>query len=180
MRIITGQFKSRQIKTPQGIRPSEDRLRKSLFDILGDVSGLSLLDLFAGSGSVGLEALSRAAQKAVFVDNSRLSCRSIETNLGALGCGDKAEVICQDAFRVTGNLASKGVKFDLIFLDPPYYRDLAEKMLQILGVCDILLLSGYVIIQHFRKDPVSEKAGNLVLWRQERYGDSLLSFYKRG
>ena len=178
MRIITGQYRSRLLKTPKGIRPTEDRVRKALFDILGDVSGLTFLELFAGSGSVGLEALSQGAQEAVFVENFRPASLAIEDNLKTLGCQDRARIICQDAFRAVGNMVKNKEKFDLIFLDPPYYQGIAEKILQILGDCDILHQSGYIIIQHFKKDPVAEKAGNLALWRQEQYGDSLLSFYR--
>ncbi len=178
MRIITGQYKSRILKAPKGIRPTEDRIRKALFDILGGVSGLSFLDLFAGSGSVGFEALSQGSQEVVFVENQRQSSLAIEENIKNLGCQDKVMVLCQDAFRAIDNLAQKGQKFDLIFLDPPYYQGLAEKILQILGEYDILHTFGYVIIQHFKKDFAAKKAGKLVLWRQEQYGDSMLSFYK--
>jgi len=179
MRIITGQYRSRLLKTPKGIRPTEDRVRKALFDILGDVSGLTFLDLFAGSGSVGLEALSQGAQEVVFVENLRPASLAIEENIKALGCQDQARIICQDAFRAVENMVKNKQKFDLIFLDPPYYLGIAEKILQTLGDCDILHQSGYIIIQHFKKDPVAEKAGNLALWRQERYGDSVLSFYSK-
>lgn len=180
MRIITGQYKSRLLKTPKGIRPTEGRIRKALFDILGGVSGLSFLDLFAGSGSVGFEALSQGAQEVVFVESQRKSSLAIEENIKNLSCQAKVRVLCQDAFRAIDNLAQKGQKFDLIFLDPPYYQGLAEKILQILGEYDILHSFGYVIIQHFKKDLVAEKAGKLALWRQEQYGDSMLSFYKLG
>ena len=179
MRIITGQYKSRLLKTCKGIRPTEDRIRKALFDILGEVSDLSFLELFAGSGSVGFEALSQGAQEVVFVESQKQSSLAIEENIKNLGCEAKVRVICQDAFRAIENMVQKGQKFDLIFLDPPYYKGLAEKILQTLGEYDILHHSGYIIIQHFKKDFVVERAGKLVLWRQEQYGDSLLSFYKK-
>ncbi len=178
MRIIAGEYKSRLLKVPKGIRPTEDRVRKALFDILGDVSGLSFLELFAGSGSVGFEALSLGAAGAVFVESQSQASLAIEANIISLGCQGRVKVIRQDAFRAVENLAQKGQKFDLIFFDPPYYQGLAEKILQTLGEYDILHLSGYVIIQHFKKDLVAEKAGKLALWRQNRYGDTILSFYK--
>lgn len=178
MRIITGIYKSRLLKTPKDIRPTEDRVRKALFDILGDVSGLSFLDLFAGSGSVGFEALSLGAEEVVFVESQRHSIQVIEENIKKLGCGDRAKVINQDSSRVIVNIAQKGSKFDLIFLDPPYYKGIAEKTLQILGGYDILHNSGFAVVQHYKKDFVPEKAGNLSLWRQEQYGDSFLSFYR--
>jgi 16S rRNA (guanine966-N2)-methyltransferase len=177
MRIITGEYKSRQLKAPKGIRPTEDRVRKALFDILGKMDDLSFLELFAGSGAVGLEALSLGAKEVAFVENHRPASLVIEENIQSLGCQARARVICQDAFRAIENFSLKGEKFDLIFLDPPYYKGIAEKILQILGDYDILQKSGYLIIQHFKKDFVAEKAGKLALWRQEKYGDSLLSFY---
>ena len=179
MRIITGLYKSRLLKTPKGIRPTEDRVRKALFDILGDVSGLTFLELFAGSGSVGLEALSQGAKEVFFVENLRQASLALEENIKSLGCQDRVKVLCQDAFRAIENIRQKGQKFDLIFFDPPYYQGIAEKILQTLGECDILHKSGYIIIQHFKKDLVAEKAGNLALWRQEQYGDSVLSFYSK-
>jgi 16S rRNA (guanine966-N2)-methyltransferase len=179
MRIITGLYKSRLLKTPKGIRPTEDRVRKALFDILGDVSGLKVLELFAGSGSIGLEALSQGAKEVVFVENLRQASLALEENIQSLGCQDQVMVIGQDAFHAIENIRKKGQKFDLIFADPPYYKGIAEKILQTLGECDILHKSGYIIIQHFKKDLVAVKAGNLALWRQERYGDSLISFYAK-
>ena len=179
MRIITGQFRSRRLVAPKAIRPTEGRVRKALFDILGDVSGLRFLELFAGSASVGLEALSLGAEEVVFVEAQKQACTAIEANLKSLGCEARARIICQDAFRAMEKLGPQGRKFDLIFLDPPYYRGMAEKMLQILGEYDILHHSGYIIIQHYKKDPLAPEAGKLILWRKEQYGDSFLSFYKR-
>jgi 16S rRNA (guanine(966)-N(2))-methyltransferase RsmD len=205
MHIITGKYKGRIIKAPKGIRPTEDRVRKAFFDIMGDVSGLAFLELFAGSGAMGLEALSLGAEEVVFVENDRNCVRTIESNIHSLmlqvtssqpqsrvlkpaacslqpaACSLKPEVsiIPKDVFEVIPMLAKNNRKFDLIFLDPPYYRGLGEKILQIFQDYDILLPSGYIIIQHFKKDSVPEIAGNLVLWRQKKYGDSLLSFYNK-
>ena len=99
MRIISGFYKSRLLKTPKDIRPTEDRVRKALFDILGDVSGLTVLDLFAGSGSVGLEALSQGAREVFFVEKLRQSSLSLEENIKSLGCRDHIQVIGRDAFQ---------------------------------------------------------------------------------
>ncbi len=139
---------------------------------------MSFLELFAGSGAVGIEALSLGAQEVVFVEIQKQSSQAIEENIKSLGCQARSKVICQDVFRAMANFVQENRKFALIFLDPPYYKGLAEKMLQILGGYDILLPSGYVIIQHFKKDFLPKKSGKLVLLRQEQYGDSLLSFYE--
>ena len=183
MRIITGQYKGRQLKTPGAIRPTEDRIRKSLFDII-DPQGQAFLELFAGSGSVGFEALSQGASGVMFVEKERNNVKIIEENarlLTAGGCGEgpKIEVLTGDALTLVPFLARKGRKFDLIFLDPPYHKGIAEKMLQLLGEYDILFCSGTVIVQHFKKDALTERAGCLEVFRKSRYGDSILTFYSR-
>ncbi len=195
MRIITGKYKGRVIKAPKGIRPTEDRVRKAFFDIMGDISGLSFLELFAGSGAMGLEALSRGVRKAVFVEREKRCCKIIQQNLRYVS--RLASEPVSQFNRQTGKLANwqtilnmdnvqaivllfnKKQKFDIIFLDPPYYRGLAEKILQILQDYDILFPSGYIGVQHFKKDTLHDKQGKLVLFKQTAYGDTVLSFYKR-
>lgn len=178
MRIITGKYKGRIIKAPKGIRPTEDRVRKAFFDIMGDISGLSFLELFAGSGAMGIEALSLGAKEAVFVENDMKCIKTIEDNIKILGRRG-IEIIPQDVLKAIPILAASGRKFDIIFLDPPYYQFMAEKTLQILQDYDILLPSGYIGIQHFKKDTLPAQRRNLVLCKQKEYGDTLLSFYKR-
>ncbi|MCK9594170.1 MAG: 16S rRNA (guanine(966)-N(2))-methyltransferase RsmD [Candidatus Omnitrophica bacterium] len=180
MRIISGQYKSRIIQVPEGIRPTEDRVKKAFFDIMGDVSGLSCLELFAGSGSVGLEALSLGAGSMVFVEISRACVKSIQDNVKVFGLEDKVMVLAKDSLEAIKQLYASQKKFDLIYLDPPYYKGISEKALQILADCDILLPSGYIGVQHFKKDPLPEKQGDLSRFRQSKYGDSVLSFYKKG
>jgi 16S rRNA (guanine966-N2)-methyltransferase len=176
MRIITGQFKGRQIKTPGSIRPTEDRIRKALFDIIG-TENTAFLELFAGSGAVGFEALSQGAASVTFVEKERVCARVIEENARELGV--QVEIIAAAAETIIPFLSKHRRRFGLIFLDPPYYNGVSEKTLQLLGAYDILLPSGMIIVQHFRKDALSEKAGELVAFRQARYGDSLLSFYQK-
>jgi len=180
MRIISGQYKSRIIQVPAGIRPTEDRVKKAFFDIMGDVSGLACLELFAGSGSVGLEALSLGAGSVVFVEISRACVKSIQDNIRAFGLEDRVMVIAKDSLEAIKQLYASKKKFDLIYLDPPYYKGISEKALQILGDCDILMPSGYIGMQHFKKDLMPEKQGDLSRFRQSKYGDSVLSFYKKG
>jgi 16S rRNA (guanine(966)-N(2))-methyltransferase RsmD len=183
MRIITGKYKGRNIKTPKGIRPTEDRVRKAFFDIMGDISDLSFLELFAGSGAMGLEALSLGAQGVMFVENDRNCVKVIEDNLKTLSSQSsvtsppKIEIIAKDVLKTIPWLREQGQKFNLIFLDPPYYQGLAEKTLQILQDYDILLPSGYIGIQHFKKDTLADKQDKLVLFKRKEYGDSILSFY---
>ncbi|MDD5348327.1 MAG: 16S rRNA (guanine(966)-N(2))-methyltransferase RsmD [Candidatus Omnitrophica bacterium] len=178
MRIISGKYKGRILKAPKGIRPTEDRVRKALFDILGDVSDLAFLELFAGSGAVGLEALSAGAAQAVFCEKDRQAIKAIQENLKALKAQEEAEILPGDVIDAIEHMARSSRKFDIVFLDPPYYGQSAEKTLQTLGDYDILQTSGYIIVQHFKKDSLPAKQGNLALVRQEKYGDSLLSFYR--
>ena len=179
MRIITGQYKGRTIQAPKGIRPTEERVRKAFFDIMADVSGMSFLELFAGSGAMGFEALSQGASTVLFVEKDRQAVKAIEINLKKLGISSQAELVCADVLQFIPVLAKNKRKFDLIFLDPPYYRGMAEKTLQILAEYDILQNPGYLIIQHFKRDPLPDRQGGFVLFKQSRYSDALLSFYRK-
>lgn len=178
MRIISGKYKGRIIKGPLGIRPTQDKVRKALFDILGDIQGLSFLELFAGTGAVGLEALSQGAKEVMFVEKERRCAKIIKDNLSLLGYLGYS-VIALDVFEALKQLGKRGEKFDIIFLDPPYYKDLTKKTLQILSACDILTEPGFIVAQHFKKDNLPDALGDLTLFRQARYGDTVLSFYRK-
>jgi 16S rRNA (guanine(966)-N(2))-methyltransferase RsmD len=195
MRIISGKYKGRIIEMPVGIRPTQDKVRKALFDILGDIKDLVFLELFAGSGAVGLEALSLGAKEVVFVESNSRCAGVIKDNLDSLkiqspvsksSLGLKASNTqftatlvnkdIQDAIKL---LAENKRKFDIIFLDPPYYKETAKKTLQTLGACDILTPDGFIVVQHFKKDNLPVSLGDLALFRQFKYGDTLLSLYTR-
>lgn len=177
MRVISGIYKGRVLKAPAGIRPTEDRVKKALFDILGDVSGLSFLELFAGSGAVGIEALSLGAKEVIFVEKERLASKILQENLNSLKAG--AFVLNKDVFDSLPQFSKNGKVFDLIFLDPPYYQELSKKTLQTLSAYDIVSPCGFIVIQHFKKDILPESIGIITLSRQASYGDSVLSFYTK-
>ena len=202
MRIISGKYKGRTIKMPEGIRPTQNKVRKALFDILGDIEGLSFLELFAGSGAVGFEALSQGAKKVVFVEKDRKCIEKIEENLSVL-VFSHSRVLALDALVAIKQLGKAGEKLDIIFLDPPYYKrkvprhyvsrsslgdsgsmktseeaSLSKKTLQTLGAYDILAPNGFIVVQHFKKDKLPGESGQLVLVKEARYGDTVLSFYK--
>ena len=179
MRITTGLYKGRQILMPEGIRPTQDKVRKALFDILGDIEGVSFLELFAGSGAVGFEAVSRGAKNLTLVELNRECLLVIEKNIEALKV--KACDICpKEADDAIKALHKNKKRFDIIFLDPPYYKDMLKKTLQTLVDYDILAPSGLVIAQHFKKDNLPDALGDLALFRQAHYGDTQLSFYRKG
>jgi 16S rRNA (guanine966-N2)-methyltransferase len=181
MRIIGGEARGRVVRLPAGsrIRPTADRVKESLFNILHSVEGSSFLDLFAGSGNVGLEALSRGARFAAFVEKDRRLVRTLEENLLQLGFAARAEVIPADAERGLGRLVQRGNRFDIIFTDPPYDQGLVLETLAWPDMKKALAENGIIVLQHSaREKPEGLQAQPWVLADQRRYGDTLLSFLK--
>jgi len=176
MRIIAGKFKGIDLKSAKSIRPTESKVKKSLFDILGDLEGVKFLDLFAGCGAVGIEALSRGAEGVVFVEKDRGCCAAIEDNLSKVR--QDAEVLNMDTQKALDVILNAKNKFDIVFLDPPYYKDLVKKTLQKIASYDILSPSALVVIQHYKKDDLDENMGKLTRLRIKKYGDTVLSFYQ--
>jgi 16S rRNA (guanine(966)-N(2))-methyltransferase RsmD len=180
MRIIGGEARGRRFKAPRGqaVRPTAARVKESLFNILPrDFSGLRLLDLYAGSGNVSIEALSRGAAKAVLIDESPRSTAVIRDNLKHLGFTDRAEVWTAPVFRSLRRFAKSGEIFDLIFLDPPYDRELVENTLKTIAQCNLLSATGRVVVEHSAREQVKSQYGSLYLNDQRRYGDTQLSFF---
>lgn len=187
MRVIAGTYRSRILKSLKGLalRPTSDRLRETLFNVLGpDVKGARFLDLFAGTGAIGIEALSRGAAEVVFIENHPPAAILIRHNLESLGVRSGASVLAVDALRGLEMLASrkKGGEpgFDYVFLDPPYAaaEDYA-RVLRFFGSADLLAPDGIVVAEHRRKFALLEKAGALRRVRVLRQGDAALSFYGR-
>ncbi len=181
MRIIAGEARGRRLQTLKGsaTRPTADRVKESLFSILGPrCAGALVLDLYAGTGNLGLEALSRGAHKAVFVDASEAAVRVIRSNISELGYADRAEVQRSDAQGAVGRLGAAAAKFDLVFLDPPYEQGLIIPTLQAIVRAGILADSGVIIAEHSRREEVGP-ASELSIRRQERYGDTVLTFMQR-
>jgi 16S rRNA (guanine966-N2)-methyltransferase len=182
-RIIGGSGKGRRLKTAAGerTRPTGARVRQSLFDILAPViPGSRFLDAFAGNGSVGLEALSRGAATVVLVDRDAGAVEAARENARALArSGGEAKVFRQDARTAIGALADQGMRFDVVFLDPPYASDLYEPLLRLLGEGPLLAAGGVVVAEHFHKRALPERMGVLARTRRKRVGDHVLSFYSR-
>lgn len=181
MRVITGQAKGRRLKAPKGMntRPTSDRTKESLFNIIGDrLLDKAVLDLYAGTGAIGIEALSRGADSAVFVEKDQRVVKIIRANLDLTGLADQAEIISQDVDSTVARLASQQRTFDIIFLDPPYLRNLLQKSIETLVHYQIIRPGGLVVAESSKLDTLSDKYGNLRLIRQERYGDTVLSFYQ--
>jgi 16S rRNA (guanine966-N2)-methyltransferase len=185
MRIIAGRFKGRLIVFPKHIRPTQDKVRQSIFDVLAPVIKESrVLDLFAGSGAFGLEALSRGAGEVIFIDNDARSVRAILKNFEGLDLNrwQSLGVACfkQDVFRAIKILKKKGRSFDVVFLDPPYHKGLAKKALQSLVGSGILATRSFIIVEHARKDLLGSCPEGLQLIKEVAYADKGVSFYRRG
>jgi len=166
------------LKFPKGIRPTQNKVRKALFDILGDIQGLSFLELCAGSGAVGFEAISRGVREVTLVEYNHDCLLALRKNIESLKSA-ACSLYPEEASKAIRNLHKDGKRFDIVFLDPPYYIALAKKILQTLEAYDILAAQGLIIIQHFKKDNLPEAVGDLILFKESRYGDTLLSFYKK-
>ena len=182
MRIIGGQARGRQIRLPAGcrIRPTADRVKESLFDILHPVEGAYFLDMYAGSGNVGLEALSRGARGSVFVEKDLRLADAVRKNLRLLGFEGRGEVIAAGAQQGLRRLGKRGERFDILFADPPYDEDILPEILRCLEGAEVLAENGIIVLQHsVREDPKESLPQTLVMADQRRYGDTLLSFLKK-
>jgi 16S rRNA (guanine(966)-N(2))-methyltransferase RsmD len=182
LRIIAGKLRGRRLRAPEGlaVRPTSDRLRETLFNILSPkIEGSRFLDLCAGSGAIGIEAVSRGAAGVVFVDNSRRACRVIEDNLRILGI-NQSEIIASDALRAMIRLEERDERFDIIFFDPPYDSDIYSRVLARLASSPLLAPDAVVIVERRSKDEPVRDYGGLKIFRQVKQGDSALAFYETG
>ncbi|MCX7661699.1 MAG: 16S rRNA (guanine(966)-N(2))-methyltransferase RsmD [Candidatus Omnitrophica bacterium] len=179
MRIGEGLYKGRKVSIPKGIRPAQDFVKKALFDILREIKDQTFLDLFAGSGLIGIEAISRQAKEVIFVENNPACLKKIRQNLKSLGLTGGFRIIGRDANLAIKKFFKNGERFNFIFLDPPYEKNLAKKTLKTLGMYDIVNSSGLIIIKHSKREILPQKEGSLVLFKQKRYSETFLSFYRK-
>ena len=181
MRIISGEFRGRKLKKLEGmdIRPTSDRVKESLFNMLGtSLMDCAFLDLFAGTGGVGIEAYSRGASKVVFIDESQNSIKVLKSNLEMLKLIDKVEVYNTDYINAISKLALNNRKFNIIFIDPPYLKGFAQDALVQINESKILNEEAVIVIEHDMQDKMPENVGNLKMQRQKKYGNTMLSFYR--
>jgi 16S rRNA (guanine(966)-N(2))-methyltransferase RsmD len=182
VRVIAGRYKSRLLKTLAGerLRPTSDRLRETLFNVLGEsVVGAVFVDLYAGSGAVGIEAASRGAEWVYFIESHRPAARLMEANLMALGIESGAEILAVDALAGLRQLEQRSARLDIVYLDPPYREAKEyERALSHLGLGTLLVRSGVVVAEHHPKQPPAERYGLLVRHRTLRQGNAVLSFYR--
>jgi 16S rRNA (guanine966-N2)-methyltransferase len=179
MRIIAGIYKGRRLKTLEGlsVRPTSDRLRETIFNILTPrIEGARFADVCAGSGAIGIEALSRGARHVTFVESSLKAARIISENLRNCGIREDYRVINRDAIRALKNLASEKAQFDVIYFDPPYNSDLYTPVMWLIAKHDLLAEDGVVIVEHRRQTLLLPNYDRLRPYRQVTHGDSILTF----
>ena len=190
MRVTGGELVGRRLQMPKGpsIRPTLEHVRQALFNLVGSrIRGAKVLDLFSGSGALGIEALSRGAAEVTFVDRSFFCIQAIEANLTSLSLDSLRPtpftLLRTDAITAIRRLSREEVPFDLVLLDPPYGKHLARKSLNALGRYAIVSKSGLVVAEHDKRDPlppsIQGKEVSLFLQRTERYGDTVLTIYQR-
>ncbi len=180
MRVISGTYKGRRLKGPEGLelRPTGDRLKETLFNILGPrIAGAVVLDVFAGTGAVGIEALSRGAREVMFIESAPAAHRLIAHNLKLCGIETGCRIMKEDVFTALRSLGRRGFKAAFAFFDPPYdwkpYRDLLE----ITFSRKLLPDDGLAVIEHYRKASLPESGDGFCRSRIVRQGDHCLSFY---
>jgi len=182
MRISAGEHRGRQLRSPRGTktRPTSDRLRQALFNALGArIQGARVLDLFAGTGAVGLEALSRGASTATFVEVDRRAVASLRTNLTILNLAGRARVVVAEVLPTLARLQAGGEVFDCIFLDPPYAGDLPARCMETLAHGGLLSENALLVAQTFHKTALPDRVGNLRQTWRRRHGESNLTFYAK-
>lgn len=181
MRVITGFAKGRKLKCPSGknIRPTSDRVKESLYNILGSkVTDCIFLDLFAGTGNIGIEALSRGARFCYFVDSDNISIKYIKENLSILGLLKSFKIIQKDACEALEIFKENSIRFDIIYIDPPYYKNLIEEPLKKISMYKLLNDDGLIVAEHHKNDILSDSYDMLKKIRTQKYGETILSFYK--
>jgi 16S rRNA (guanine966-N2)-methyltransferase len=184
MRIIAGKFRGRNLKSPPTLdtRPTSDRLRETLFNILAPrIEGARFLDLCAGSGAVGIEALSRGAAHATFVDHSRSMCQLINANLELcrLTRSDAAVITAEAVTFLKRPREQEGDAWDIVYYDPPYADDYSSVLGLFTDQLQLLASSGVLIVEHDRRKQLPEASSTLQMLRTVKQGDSSLRFYVR-
>jgi 16S rRNA (guanine966-N2)-methyltransferase len=189
MKISGGLAKGRRIATkgllskkPEGeeLRPTSSKVREAVFDIIKEkIKGATFVDLYAGTGTVGLEALSRGAKKAIFVEQNDLRFKAIRRNADKFGFKEKALVVRGSVYEFLKKSSAANESFDIFFLDPPYHSEEINKVLPLIGEKGLLSENGIVILEHFFKKKMPETSDKLKMSRSYRYGDTMLTLYRK-
>jgi 16S rRNA (guanine966-N2)-methyltransferase len=185
MRIIAGEAHGRRLKAPRGLhtRPTSARARESIFSRLAvrmDLTGVRVLDIFAGSGSLGIESLSRGAAQVTFIDSSRDAASAIRANLAQVGFSDQARIIVSDVRRALADLRGLPDAFDLVFVDAPFKDDMSAEVLTLLGGFDLVAPGGWIVVEQSKRAPDAPPApGGHERAFVTTIGDHRIAFYRR-
>ncbi len=179
MRVVGGDVKGFELRAPKGpeTRPTSDKVREAIFGVIGAVDGVAVLDVYAGTGAMAIEALSRGAARADLVEARPAACRVINQNLAATRMQDRAHVWCMPVSRALPKLEAR---FDLVTADPPYADVGIDTLMQTLGRGTLLKPSATVVLEHSRRFDSGLEYGKLKRWKLKRYGDTVVSFYELG
>jgi 16S rRNA (guanine966-N2)-methyltransferase len=182
MRVISGSARGRALKAVPGMstRPTTDKVKEAVFSMIGPYfDGGLALDLFAGTGGLGIEALSRGIEKAIFIDIEKKSIDTVLINLEAAGFKDKAEVYRNDAARALKLLGKRGLKFNLVFLDPPYKMKAIAELINVMEEQALLQPNVLIVVEHDADDILTDSLGTLQLKKRAEYGDTAVTIYER-
>jgi RNA methyltransferase, RsmD family len=182
LRIIAGKSRGRRLETVSGIgtRPTSDRVKEALFNIIQmRLTDSIVLDLFAGTGNLGLEAISRGSRKAVFVEKDRNAIAVLNRNCKTLGYLEQIEIIPKDVLKALTDLSKRDILFDIIFIDPPYQKGYEEHVLASIDEGGILEQDGIITVEHDKNIMPPNRVGNLVRFDERVYGRTGISFYRK-
>ena len=180
MKVISGTLKGRNIEgyNIEGTRPTMDRVKESLFaTIQNEIKESIVLDLFAGSGQLGIEAISNGANRCYFVDNNKEVIKILNKNITSLNIKENSKVILSDWKKSLNDFANQNIKFDLIFVDPPYDYNVYEKILEKVSSLNLLTENGQIILEHSNLK-FKDRYNNLILYKEKKYGSKSVNIYK--
>jgi 16S rRNA (guanine(966)-N(2))-methyltransferase RsmD len=178
LRVIAGKLKGRKIhiSSSSDLRATADRVKESIFNILkGEIEDRQVLDLFSGTGNLGIESISRGAKSVILVDYSKQSVNTIKRNLESLDCIDNAEILGMDYKKAISRLARQGKKFDLVFADPPYLKGYVQEIIDCLVKEKILNDNALIVMEHHKKESINADSIGLIQLKQRKFGDTLVT-----
>jgi len=182
MRVIAGSAKGHPLKAPKGeaVRPTTDRVKEGIFSSIQQrIPSSIVVDLFAGSGSLSIECLSRKASHAYLVEWSADHVQCIQENLHKVKRTENATILQKEVQAGIQHLHKQGVKADLVFMDPPYQQQLTESTLELLSRYDIMSKDGIIVAEHGKSEILPEKTGMFLRFKQKKYGDTMISYYRK-
>ena len=182
MRVVAGTLKGRSIKAVKGTntRPTTDKVKESIFNIIGPYfDGGVALDLFGGSGNLGIESLSRGIDRVIFVDRETIAINTIKQNVKDLKIEDQVEIYRNDAFKALKAIVKRGLQFDLILLDPPYKGQRINEIIEFIHENELLAIDGIIMSECLKEDELHESIGDIHLVKREIYGITAITIYNR-